>query len=75
MRVIDIKFGEILLDEKNTKTFQFMTFHTKLLWVQYHCILDSPKEMDFLKFVMALYSWYYLVIVGMIKFVIELSIL
>ena len=55
MRVIDINFGEILLDEKNMKTFQFMTFHTKLLWVQYHCILDSTKEMDFLKFVMTLY--------------------
>ena len=40
-----------------------MTFHTKCLWVQYHFVLGSVKQMDLLK-VMVVYlvlfghSWY-----------------
>ena len=41
MKVIDINARDIFLDEK--KKIKFMSFHTKLLWVQYHCILDSIK--------------------------------
>ena len=40
----------ILLDEKIHKKFQFMTFHTNVLWVQNHCIFGSIKWMDLLKF-------------------------
>ena len=40
----------ILLDEKIRKKFQFMTFHTNVLWVQNHCIFGSIKWMDLLKF-------------------------
>ena len=45
MRVRDIDFSDILLDEKSykTKLFQSMTFHAKRLWVQYHCVLGSMK--------------------------------
>ena len=43
IKVIDINSGDVLLDEKNTKIFQFMTFHAKLLWVQYHRVLGSMK--------------------------------
>ena len=31
-----------------------MTFHTKFLWVQYHCVLGLTKKMDLLKFMMKL---------------------
>ena len=39
---IDINFSDILLD-KNMKTFQFMTFHTKFRLVQSHSLLGSIK--------------------------------
>ena len=45
-RVRDIDFSDIFLDEKSYKTYKniyFMAFHTKLLWVQNHCILGSMK--------------------------------
>ena len=41
MRVIDINSRDILLDGKRYENK--VTFHTKLLWVQYHCVLDSMK--------------------------------
>ena len=49
MGIIDTNFRNILLDEKkDTKIFQFMTFHTKLLlWAQYHCALGSMEQMNF----------------------------
>ena len=31
-----------------------MTFYTKRLWVQNHCVLGSMIEMDLLKFMMGL---------------------
>ena len=43
MRVTDINSRDILLDGKKTKIFQFMTFHTKLLRDQYHCVLGLMK--------------------------------
>ena len=58
MRNLDVYSGDILLDEKyikHTKIFQFIAFHTKLLKVQYHCVLDQIKQVDLLKFMMELY--------------------
>ena len=46
MRVIDIDFSDILLNEKSNKTYEniwFMTFHTKLFWVQNHCVFGLKK--------------------------------
>ena len=37
------------LDRKNTKVFYFMTFHTKLWWMQNHCVLGSIKIKGFIK--------------------------
>ena len=34
--------------------FYFMTFHTKLSWMQNHCVFSSKKEIDLLKFMMEL---------------------
>ena len=49
MKVIDIYPSNIniLLDEKSIKKtrnyFNLITFHTKLLWVHYHCVVGSMK--------------------------------
>ena len=40
MRVGDFDFDNILLDEISYED-SFMTFHTKFLWVQNHCVLDE----------------------------------
>ena len=39
IKVIDINLRDVLLDENNEKILSFITFHTKLLWIQYHCVL------------------------------------
>ena len=42
MRVIDIDFDNILLNEKSYQTSEnilIMTFHTKLSWVKNHYVL------------------------------------
>ena len=44
-----------------------MTFHTKLEWVQNHCLFRTTKEMDSLKFKMELdIQYYYLIMVSLI---------
>ena len=46
MRDIDIYSGDILLDEKSYKTYKnilIYDIHTKLLCVQYHCVLGSIR--------------------------------
>ena len=57
--------NNILLDkrlhENSYEIIQFMTFHTKCLWVQNHCELGSIKYMDLLKFITELDIYYYLV--------------
>ena len=61
MRVGDFDFDNILLGEKsyensykNMTFYDFMTFHTKRLWVENHCVLGSIKKMDLPKFMMQL---------------------
>ena len=47
LRVGDFDFDNISFDktsyENSYKTFWFMTFHTKSLWVQNHCVLGSIR--------------------------------
>ena len=52
-----------------------MTFHTKLQRVKNHCISGTIKQMDLLKFMMKVNLDYYLIVVGVIKFVIGLDVL
>ena len=42
MKARDIDSGNILLEENLYKNI-VMTFHTKLLWVQNHCVFASIK--------------------------------
>ena len=51
MRVVDINFDNILLDEKS---YQNSYENTKFFRVKYHCILGSIKLMDLLKLIMKL---------------------
>ena len=68
MQAIGIYSGTFYQTKNYMKIFQFMTFHTKLLWIQTCCAFGWIKQMDLLKFMMELDIQYYYVIAGMMKF-------